>query len=74
MQKGVIVLVLCFALLLGIVLMDPQLTGLSLQNITSSDLYEGNNLTVAFSVIALIFVLIGLTYHQLHGHLPQQKR
>lgn len=69
MQKAAIILVLCFALLLGIVLMDPQLTGFSFKEIGAAELYQGNSLVIAFSVLVLIFAFVGLTYHQLYKHL-----
>lgn len=65
MHKGVILLVACFSLLLGVVLMDVGYTGNVVREIDRS-LYQGVNLVLALSLLVLILVATSLIFHQIN--------
>lgn len=65
MRKVITVLVACFSLLLGLVLMDVSYTGSAVMDIDTS-LYDGSNLAIAFSVIIGILITISLVFHQIN--------
>lgn len=65
MHKAVALLIACFSLLLGVVLMDVSYTGNVVREIDAS-LYQGTNLAVALSILVGILIAISLIYHQLN--------
>jgi hypothetical protein len=71
MQKAAIVLVLCFALLMGVVLNDISYTGHFVQELNPTGLAD-QPWVLMISLVALVFVLISLTYVELYKHLNKQ--
>lgn len=68
-----VLLIGCFALLLGLVLMDVSYTGHVVQAF-QSDIYDQSALLIAFSALVFVFVIISLIYHQMHASERRTKR
>ncbi|MBI1969271.1 hypothetical protein HYS48_01140 [Candidatus Woesearchaeota archaeon] len=73
MQKVYLVLGLSFLLLLSVVFLDLGMTGNAFLNIFSTELYQGNNLLIALTLLIFILILISLTYAQLYQHMRKRK-
>ena len=71
MRKTITILIACFSLLLGLVLMDVSYTGNAVRDIDTS-LYQGSNLAIALSVIVGILITISLVYHQINKPLRDE--
>jgi len=76
MHKGVALLIGCFSLLLGLVLMDVSYTGHAVFDIDTT-IYEGSNFAIALSLTVGMLVVIGVLYHHinkpLHEDLERQR-
>lgn len=71
MRGAMVLLMGCFALLLGLVLMDVSYTGYVVQAF-QTDIYDQSALVIVFSALVFIFVIISLIYHQMHA--PVERR
>lgn len=65
MNKAIVLLIACFSLLLGLVLMDASYTGHVVQDIDIT-LYDGTNMVFAFTMIVGLLLIIGMIYHEMN--------
>ena len=71
MQKATVIIVLRFAVLLGIILNDVSITG-HFVNESPNFTEEQYPWLLVVSLVVFVFVLISLTYTELYKHLHQK--